>query len=144
MDIGGGLVTNAATGLPLDVRTRSLVVHPANSFTDRGRSNVVGVGPDTVEPTAAGGASRLHGAGQVLDDAETLCPQSDSIRHGSARGVHCRRPVNAEDGYGLPVCARFVGAPRRARLVGLPAQRRENPMHGDAENGPLGEASIGR
>ncbi len=28
MDIGGGLVTNAATGLSLDVRTRSLVVHP--------------------------------------------------------------------------------------------------------------------
>ena len=72
MDIGGELVTNAATGLSLDERMRSLVVHQANGFTDRGHVHLVGAGSDTVETTGADGASRPAWRGQALDDAETL------------------------------------------------------------------------
>ena len=39
MDVGGGLVfTDSVTGLSLDVRVRTLVVHQAEGFTERGMS----------------------------------------------------------------------------------------------------------
>ena len=162
MDIGGGLVTNAATGLSLDVRTRSLVVHPANSFTDRGRSNVVGVGPDTVEPTAAGCASRLHGAGQVLDDAETQCHSRIAYGMGPPavyiaadqstprRAMGCRS-APASSGHRVELGSsayqrngartRCTAMPRTARSAkpasaGRAAQRRRNEVVPTGHGGP--------
>ena len=53
MDVGGGLaVTDTVTGLSLDVRVRTLVVHQAEGFTERGMFAVARVGPDAVEPDA--------------------------------------------------------------------------------------------
>ena len=75
--------------------------------------------------------------------------------------------LNAEVGYGLPVGARFVGTPRvglatsqygreyqvgyalgvlaQGRVhfeLGVDAQRRESPEHGEASNG-MGRATLG-
>ena len=51
MDVGGGLAfTDTVTGLSLDVRVRTLVVHQAEGFSDRRDVAVVRVGPDAVEP----------------------------------------------------------------------------------------------
>jgi hypothetical protein len=77
--------------------------------------------------------------------------------------------VDAEVGYGLPAGARFVGTPRvgwttspygrdyrrvgyglgaleQGKVdfeLGVDAQRRESPMHGEAGNGFMGRAALG-
>ena len=114
---GGGRVTNAATGLSLDARTRSLVVHQANGFTDRRTSMSLGGTQHPVESIGADGASRPSWGGQALDDAAVLWRSPDGLLRGPAPGVQCRRQVHVSRvGYGLPVGARFVGAPCRVRL----------------------------
>ena len=51
MDIGGGLAfTDTVTGLSLDVRVRTLVVHQAEGFTDRGVSLSFGWDPTPSSP----------------------------------------------------------------------------------------------
>ena len=75
--------------------------------------------------------------------------------------------LNAEVGYGLPVGARFVGTPRVGLRtsqygrdykvgyalgvldqrkvsfeLGVDAQRRESPEHGEASNGFMGRAAL--
>ena len=54
MDVGGGLAfTDAVTGLSLDVRVRTLVVHQAEGFSRARDVAVLRVGPDPVEPAGA-------------------------------------------------------------------------------------------
>ncbi|MCY4635488.1 MAG: hypothetical protein OXG04_13460, partial [Acidobacteria bacterium] len=93
MDVGGGLAfTDAVTGLSLDVRVRTLVVHQAEGFSDRGIVAVVRVGPDPVEPAGgdrAGGPvvgrfGARRGRGAV--------GQPDGLRHRLAPDVRRRRP----------------------------------------------------
>jgi len=51
MDVGGGLAfTDAATGLSLDVRVRTLVVHQAEGFAERGMSLLFGWDPTPSSP----------------------------------------------------------------------------------------------
>ena len=51
MDVGGGLAfTDAVTGLSLDVRVRTLVVHQAERFSDRGMSLSFGWDPTPSTP----------------------------------------------------------------------------------------------
>ncbi len=51
MDVGGGLAfTDAVTGLSLDVRVWTLVVHQAEGFTERGMSLSLGWGPPPSNP----------------------------------------------------------------------------------------------
>ena len=51
MDIGGGLaLTDAVTGLSLDLRVRTLLVHQAEGFSDRGMSLSFGWDPSPSTP----------------------------------------------------------------------------------------------
>ncbi len=75
MDVGGGLAfSDRVTGLSLDVRVRTLVVHQAGGFTDRGMSLSLGWDPTPSSPlgltarvapawggSAQGGAEALWG-----------------------------------------------------------------------------------
>ncbi len=114
MDVGGGLAfSDTVTELSLDVRVRTLLVHQAEGFTDRGMSLSLGWDPTPVEPAGADGEGRpvvgrfgaRRGRGVV---GATRWPTA------WARS-RCTGPcgqLNAEVGYGLPVGARFVGTPR--------------------------------
>ena len=51
VDIGGGLVfTDAGTGLSVDLRVRTLVVHQAEGFTERSVSLSVNYDPSPATP----------------------------------------------------------------------------------------------
>ena len=170
MDVGGGLAfTDAVTGLSLDVRVRTLVVHQAEGFS----------------PTAGcrcrwGGTRRRRAplgltakvapswGGQAQGGAQALWSNQMAYGMGSHQMHGAGDRVDAEVGYGLPVGARFVGTPRvglttsphgRDYRVGYglgvleqgkvsfelaaEAQRRETPMQGEASNGLLGRATLG-
>ena len=65
MDVGGGFAfSDRATGLSLDVRVRTLVVHQAKGFSERGMSLVVRVGPDAVDSFGLDSAGGPVGAGR--------------------------------------------------------------------------------
>ena len=57
MDIGGGLVvSDASTGLAVDVRVRTLLVHQDQNFSERGVSLSVSYKPDAVDAAGLCGA----------------------------------------------------------------------------------------
>ena len=169
MDVGGGLAfTDAVTGLSLDVRVRTLVVHQAEGFTERGMSLSLGWDPTPSSPLGLSARVAPSWGGQARGGAEALWGNQMAYGMGSHQ-MHGRGgQVNAEVGYGLPLGARFVGTPKvglmssqygRDYRVGYglgvleqgkvsfglaaEAQRRESPMQGEASNGVLGRATIG-
>ena len=63
MDIGAGLVfADAVTGLSVDVRVRTLVVHQAEGFAERGVSISVSYNPTPSTPLGSLRGSRPPGA----------------------------------------------------------------------------------
>ncbi|MCY4075402.1 MAG: fibronectin type III domain-containing protein [Acidobacteria bacterium] len=169
MDVGGGLVfTDTVTGLSLDVRVRTLVVHQAEGFTERGMSLSFGWDPRPSSPLGLTARVAPSWGGQAQGGAEALWGNQMAYGMGSHQMYGSGDRVDAEVGYGLPVGARFVGTPRvglstsqygrdyrvgyglgvleRAQVnfeLGVDAQRRESPMHGEASNGFLGRATLG-
>ena len=106
--------------------------------------------------------------GQARGGAEALWGNQMAYGMGSHQMYGAGDRVDAEVGYGLPVGARFVGTPRvglgtsqygrdyrfgyglgvleQGKLIfelGVDAQRRESPMHGEASNGFRGQARLG-
>ncbi len=153
MDIGGGLAfTDSVTGLSLDVQVRTLVVHQADGFRERGMSLSFGWDPTPSSPMGLTARIAPSWGGQATGGAEALWNNQMSCGGmGSHQMYGAGRQVNAEIGYGLPVGARFVGTPRvgdsasqhggdyslgllnseELRLeLGVDAQRRENPPDG--------------
>ncbi len=169
MDVGGGLAfTDRVTGLSLDVRVRTLVVHQADGFTERGMSLSFGWDPTPSSPLGLSAKVAPSWGGQARAGAEALWGSQMAYGTGSHQMYGSGDRVDAEVGYGLPVGARFVGTPRvglttspygrdyrfgyglgvldRGNVnfeLGVDAQRRESPMHGEASNGFLGRASLG-
>ena len=169
MDVGGGLAfTDRVTGLSLDVRVRTLVVHQADGFTERGMSLSFGWDPTPSSPLGLSAKVAPSWGGQARGGAEALWGSQMAYGTGSHQMYGSGDRVDAEVGYGLPVGARFVGTPRvglttspygrdyrfgyglgvldRGNVnfeLGVDAQRRESPMHGEASNGFLGRASLG-
>ena len=169
MDVGGGLVfTDTVTGLSLDVRVRTLVVHQAAGFTERGMSLSLGWGPRPSSPLGLTAMVAPSWGGQAQGGAESLWGNQMAYGMGSHQMYGSGDRVDAELGYGLPVGARFVGTPRVGLAtspygrdyrfgyglgvleqgtvsfeLGVDAQRRESPMHGEASNGFLGRAMLG-
>ncbi len=169
MDVGAGLVvSDSSTGLAVDVRVRTLLVHQAAGFSERGMAVSLSYNPTPSTPL--GFTARVApswGGGQATSGAEALWGRETiaGMGHGSfAQGNR----VDGEVGYGLPVGSRFVGTPRvglstseygrdyrvgysfrvlggggPAFELGVDAQRRESPMVGGADNGVLGRASVG-
>ena len=169
MDVGGGLAfTDAVTGLSLDVRVRTLVVHQAEGFTERGMSLSFGWDPTPSSPLGLTARVAPSWGGQAQGGAQALWGSQMAYGMGSHQMYGSGDRVDAEVGYGLPVGARLVGTPRvglstspygrdyrlgyglgvldRANVsfeLGVDAQRREDPVRGGAGNGFLGRAAIG-
>ncbi len=158
MDIGDGLVfADSVTGLSLDVRMRTLVVHQAKGFTERGMSLSFGWDPTPSSPLGLTARVAPSWGGSAMGGAEALWHSQMAYGAGAHQMYGAGGQVNAEIGYGLPVGSRFVGTPRvglttsphgrdyRAGYglgvleqgkvnfeLGVDAQRQESPMQGEA------------
>ncbi len=169
MDVGGGLAfTDAVTGLSLDVRVRTLVVHQAEGFSERGMSLSFGWDPTPSSPLGLTAKVAPSWGGQATGGAEALWGNQMAYGTGSHQMYGAGDRVDAEVGYGLPLGARFVGTPRvglttsqygrdyrvgyglgaleHGKLnfeLGVDAQRRESATAGGASNGLLGRATLG-
>ena len=168
LDVGAGLaVTDAVMGLSLDVRVRTLLVHQAEGFAERGLSVSFGWDPTPSSPLGLSARIMPSWGGSAMGGAETLWNGQTGYGSGSPAASGSGAQLNAEVGYGLPVGARFVGTPRvglrsstygreyRAGWglgvldtsllhfdLGLEAQRRENRMAGGADSGVLARATV--
>ena len=168
MDVGAGLiVSDAATGLAVDVRVRTLLVHQDEDFSERGVSVSLSYNPTPSTPLGFVARVAPSWGGQATSGAEALWGRETmaGMAHG---GVAQGNRLDGEVGYGLPVGRRLVGTPRvgfstseygqdyrvgyglgmleRGSLnfdLGVEAQRRNSPTLGGTSNGLLGQATLG-
>ncbi len=169
MDVGGGLAfSDTVTGLSLDVRVRTLVVHQAEGFTERGMSLSFGWDPTPSSPLGLTAKLAPSWGGQAQGGAEALWGNQMAYGLGSHQMYGSGDRLDAEVGYGLSMGARFVGTPRvgvsnsehgrdyrfgydlaaddqgsvnlKLRIEG---QRRESPMQAGADTAFLGMATLG-
>ena len=168
MDVGAGVVvSDAATGLAVDVRVRTLLVHQDENFSERGVSLSLSYNPTPSTPLGFVAKVAPSWGGQAMSGAEALWGRETmaGMAHG---GVAQGNRLDGEVGYGLPVGRRFVGTPRvgfsaseygqdyrvgyglgvldRESLafeLGVEAQRRNSPLLGGTSNGMLGRATLG-
>jgi len=169
MDVGGGLAfSDTITGLSLDVRVRTLVVHQAEGFSERGMSLSFGWDPTPSTPMGLTARVAPSWGGQAMGGAQALWGNQMAYGMGSHQMYGSGDRLDAEVGYGLPVGARLVGTPKvglttsqsgrdyrfgyglgvleRGRVnfeLAAEAQRRESPTAGEASNGFLGRATFG-
>ena len=168
MDVGGGLtVSDASTGLAVDVRVRMLLVHQDEDFSERGVSLSLSYNPTPSTPLGFVARVAPSWGGQATSGAQALWGRETMA--GMAHGGFAQgNRLDGEVGYGLPVGRRFVGTPRigfstseygrdyrlgyglgvldRASLafeLGVEAQRRNSPLLGGTSNGMLGRATLG-
>ena len=168
IDVGGGLVVaDASTGLAIDMRVRTLLVHQAEGFSERGVSVSVSYNPRPSTPLGFVGRVAPSWGGQATSGASALWGRETMA--GMAHGyLQQGNRLDGDVGYGLPVGQRFVGTPRvgfstseygQDYRVGyglgvldgesltfnleVEAQRRNSPMLGGTSNGLLGQASVG-
>ena len=114
MDVGAGLVfADAVTGLSVDVRVRTLVVHQAEGFAERGVSIAVSYNPTPSTPLGFSASVSPAWGGDAMSGAEALWGREtmggmgqDQLLGGSGNRL------DTVVGYGLPIGARFVGTPR--------------------------------
>ena len=168
MDVGGGLVmSDASTGLVVDLRVRMLVMHQAEGFRERGMALSLSYSPTPSTPLGFTARVAPSWGGEARSGAEAMWGRETmaGLAHGGG-GDGTR--LDTEVGYGLPVGNRFVGTPRagvstseygrdyrvgyglgvlnRERLnlaLGVDAHRRESPMLDGTDNGFLGRATLG-
>ena len=172
IDVGAGLALNdAVTGLTVNVQVRTLVVHQAAGFSERGVS--VSVSYDPAPASRLGFSARVSPAwgGDAMSGAEGLWSQETMSGMGQHRLLdNSGRRLDTELAYGLPIGARFVGTPRagvrasehgrdyrigygmqvlqRGKLnlqLGVDAERRESPMlHLEEESAGTDQRVLGR
>ena len=169
VDVGGGLVaSHASSGLAVDVRVRTLLVHEAEGFREHGVSLSLSWNPTPSTPLGLTARLAPSWGGQATGGADALWGRETMGGLGAPGGLASGNRLDAELGYGLPVGRRFVGTPRfgvgateygrdyrlgyglgvlnRGGLtfeLGVDAQRRESPVLGGASNGVLGRAMLG-
>ena len=168
MDVGAGLgFADSGTGLAVDVHVRTLLVHEAEGFSERGMALSVSYDPTPSTPLGVTARVAPSWGGQAQSGVAALWGRETmaGMAHGgAAQGYR----LNGEVGYGLPVGGRFVGTPRVGfstsehsrdyRVgyglgvletggllveVGVDALRSESPMRGGASNALRGQASLG-
>ena len=168
LDVGAGLVvSDSSTGLAVDVRVRTLVVHQAAGFRERGMAVSVSYNPTPATPLGFAARVAPSWGGEAASGAEALWGRETmaGMAHGGfAQGSR----LDGEVGYGLPVGRRLVGTPRagfstsefgrdyrigyglgvldRKSLkfeLGVDALRRESPLLERADMGFLGRATLG-
>ena len=168
MDVGAGLVvSDAGTGLAVDVRVRTLLVHQDEDFSERGVAVSLSYNPTPQTPLGLVARVAPSWGGQATSGAEALWGRETmaGMAHG---GVAQGNRFDGEVGYGLPVGRRFVGTPRVGvstseyghayRLgygltvaqsgamhveLGVDAHRRERPTQGGVDTEVLGRAALG-
>ncbi len=168
MDIGAGLiVSDASTGLAVDVRVRTLLVHQAEGFRERGVALSLSYNPTPSTPLGFNARVAPSWGGEATSGAEALWGR-ETMAGMAQGGLAQGNRLEGEVGYGLPVGSRFVGTPRvgfsaseygrdyrfgyglgvlgneslRFEL-GVEAHRRESQTQGGTDNGFLGQASLG-
>ena len=140
MDVGGGLAfTDAVTGLSLDVRVRTLVVHQAEGFSERGMSLSFGWDPTPSSPLGLTARVAPSWGGSAQGGAEALWGNQMTYGIGSHQMYGSGDRVDAEVGYG-PAGGHSLrgdaagrvddltvrqGLPRRLRFRGARPGRRE-------------------
>ena len=159
-------MSDSATGLAVDVRVRTLLVHQTEGFSERGVAVSLSYNPTPSTPLGFMARVAPSWGGQATSGAEALWGRETmaGMAHG---GVADGTRLEAEVGYGLPVGSRFVGAPtfgvgtsemgRDYRLgyrlgaiggagttieLGVDAQRRERPLQGGTDHGALARATV--
>ena len=168
IDVGGGLVaSHPSSGLAVDVRLRTLLVHEAEGFREHGVSLSLSWNPTPSTPLGLTARLAPSWGGQATGGADALWGRETMGGMGAHGGVAQGNSVNAEVGYGLPVGNRFVGTPRFGlgateygrdyRLgyglgvlngggltfeLGVDAQRRESPLAGGADHAVLGRVAM--
>ena len=166
MDVGlGVIVADGASGLAVDVRVRTLVVHQAEGFQERGLAISVSYNPTPATPLGLNARVAPSWGGeatgtQAMWGSESMAGMAHGQKAGGSR-------LDGEVGYGLPVGRRLVGTPRigvttstygrnyrvgyglgmleRQELafeLGVDAQRRESPWLEKPDNGGLGRATV--
>ena len=166
LDVGGGLVvSDASTGLAVDLRVRTLVMHQADGFRERGMALSLSYNPTPSTPLGFTARVAPSWGGEATSGAEAMWGRETiaGLEHGGGDGTR----LDAEVGYGLPVGSRFVGTPRagvrtseygrdyrvgyglgvldRERLnleLGVDAHRRESPMLDGTDHGALARATM--
>ena len=161
MDVGAGMVlSDAATGLAVDVRVRTLLVHEDENFSERGVAVSLSYNPTPSTPLGFLARVAPSWGGQATSGAQALWGRETmaGMAHG---GVAQGNSLDAEVGYGLPVGSRLVGTPTlglrtseygqdyrlgyglgvldRESLnfqLGVEAQRRNSPVLGGARDDP--------
>ena len=167
-DVAASLIAaDPLTGLSVDVRVRTLLVHQDEGFRERGVS--VSFSYDPTPSTPLGFTARLAPSwgGQAMSGADALWGR-DTMEGLGAAGPGSGDRIDAELGYALPVGSRLVGTPRFGvttseygrdyRLgyslavvqggamsfqFGLDAQRRESLGRGDADHSLVGRLTVG-
>ncbi len=167
-DIAASLIaSDPLTGLSVDVRVRTLLVHQDEGFRERGVS--VSFSYDPTPQTPLGFTARVAPSwgGQAMSGADALWGR-DTMEGLGAAGPGSGDRIDAELGYALPVGSRLVGTPRFGvttseygrgyRLgyslavvqggamsfqFGLDAQRRESLGRGDADHSLVGRLTVG-
>ena len=168
MDVGAGLiVSDSSTGLAVDVRVRTLLVHQAEGFRERGMALSLSYNPTPSTPLGFTAKVAPSWGGQAQSGADALWGRETMAGMGQG-GLAAGNRLDGEVGYGLPVGSRFVGTPRvglstseygrdyrvgyglgvldRGKVnfeLGVDAQRRESPTQGEASNGFMGRATLG-
>ena len=169
VDVGGGLVaSHPSSGLAVDVRVRTLLVHEAEGFREHGVSLSLSWNPTPSTPLGLTARLAPSWGGQATGGADALWGRDTMAGLGTPGGLASGNRLDAELGYGLPVGRRFVGTPRfgvgatehgrdyrlgyglgvlnRGGLtfeLGVDAQRRESPLANGTSNGVVGRATVG-
>ena len=164
---GGGAVADTASGLAVDVRVRTLVVHQAEGYRERGVALSFSYNPTPSTPLGLTARVAPSWGGQATSGAEALWGRETMAGMGYG-GIAQGSRLDGEVGYGLPVGSRFVGTPRvgfsasehgrdyrigyalgvleQERVsfqLGVDAQRRESPLPGGTDNAVRGTATVG-
>ena len=114
VDVGAGLtLTDAASGLTANVQVRTLVVHEAAGFSERGMAISISYNPTPSTPLGFSARVSPAWGGEAMGGAEGLWRQETMggiSRHGLLD--NSGRRLDTELAYGLPIGTRFVGTPR--------------------------------
>ena len=167
LDVGGGLVvSDASTGLAVDLRVRMLALHQADGFRERGMALSLSYNPTPRTPLGLTARVAPSWGGQATSGAEALWGR-ETMAGLANGGLASGNRLEGEVGYGLPVSRRFVGTPtfgvgtsemgRDYRLgyrlgalggegtafeLGVDAQRREIPLQGATDHGAGARATL--
>ena len=112
MDLGGGLVlSDSVLGLSLDLRVRTVVVHQAEGFRERGMALSLDWDPTPSSPLGLRARLVPQWGGQAQSGTEALWGRGTVAGFNDA-GFAPGDRFSGEIGYGLPLSTHFVGTPR--------------------------------